>query len=149
MPVTTYLHFSGNAEEALKFYQEALGAKVPVLMRYKDMPADANQAAEQAEGGECPGPDPAMAEKIMHARLEIGSTVLMVSDGPSQANFQGFSLSIEAESVAAGQPLFDALSAGGKVTMPYGPTFWAEAFGMVEDRFGLQWMVNVMKPHMG
>jgi PhnB protein len=150
MSVTTYLHFSGNCEEAVKFYEQTLGAKVPMLLRYKDMPADAAQeASEHAEGcQQGQGPDPAMAEKIMHGRLEIGDSILMVSDGPDSGNFHGFSLSLEAETPEQGKPLFDALSEGGQVLMPFAPTFWADAFGMVQDRFGLRWMVNVSKPGM-
>jgi len=70
----------------------------------------------------------------------------MASDGvtPAPQVFSGFSISIVADDVAAGQRMFDALSVGGEVRMPWQPTFWSSGFGMVSDKFGMPWMVTVM-----
>jgi PhnB protein len=84
-------------------------------------------------------------DKIMHANLQIGETQIMASDGqrPGEGLFKGFSLSITAATDAQARRLFDALADGGHIQMPFGPTFFATAFGMVADRFGVGWMVIV------
>jgi len=133
--IQPYLFFEGRCEEAIEFYRKALGAQVEMLMRFKDAPA--------GEGP--PGPKPP-AEKIMHASLKVGDAVVMASDGMcnNKPSFSGFSLSVPAASVAQGEKLMKALSEGGQVTMPFGKTFWSPGFGMVSDRFGVSWMVNVV-----
>jgi PhnB protein len=133
MQVQPYLFFDGRCEEALTFYSQALGAQVTALMRYRESP-------------EPPPPDNTMAgDKIMHANLQIGETQIMASDGqrPGEGLFKGFSLSITAATDAQARRLFDALADGGHIQMPFGPTFFATAFGMVADRFGVGWMVIV------
>jgi len=134
--VQPYLFFGGRCEEALEFYRTAMGAEVEMLMRYKDAP-------EQP-------PDGMLAtgyeNKIMHASFRVGATTLMASDGcggPDEPTFGGFSLSITVRTDAEADRIFAALSAGGSVTMPRGKTFWAPKFGMLTDRFGLGWMVNL------
>ena len=84
-------------------------------------------------------------DKIMHASLKIGDTMLMASDGrcDGQATFEGFSLSITVPDEAEAERVFGALSEGGLVTMPLEKTFWAPKFGMLTDRFGVGWMVSV------
>ena len=134
MQVQPYLFFDGRAEEAIEFYKSALGAKVEMLMRFKDNPDAAAQ----------PGCNPAGAEnKVMHACLKIGDTAVMASDGncTGKPAFQGFSLSLDAKTPAEAERLFGKLSDGGQVQMPLGKTFFAQAFGMVADRFGVSWMV--------
>ena len=133
MQVQPYLFFDGRCEEALTFYSQALGAQVTALMRYRERP-------------EPPPPGNTMAgDKIMHANLQIGETQIMASDGqrPGEGLFKGFSLSITAATDAQARRLFDALADGGHIQMPFGPTFFATAFGMVADRFGVGWMVIV------
>ena len=91
-----------------------------------------------------PGAIPAGFEnKIMHANLRIGGMHLMVSDGNSnmQPSFKGFTLSLGVDDSAQAERAFNALSVGGKVVMPLGKTFWSPCFGMLEDRFGVGWMV--------
>jgi PhnB protein len=136
MELQPYLFFDGRCEEAIDFYRTALGAKVTMMMRFKESPEPPNKEM-------CPGASP---EKIMHASLDIGGAVLMASDGrcAGQPDFRGFSLSLTAPSVAEGEKLMKALGDGGQVTMPFGKTFWAQGFGMVQDRFGVGWMINVM-----
>lgn len=135
MPVQPYLFFDGRTEEAIEFYRQALGAEVTMMMRYSDSP-------EPMPPGMVP---PGSENKIMHASLQIGDATVMASDGGCRgaASFQGFSLSVSAKDEAEAQTLFDRLGEGGEVQMPLGKTFFAPAFGIVADRFGVSWMVIV------
>ena len=135
MQVEAYLFFEGRCEEAVEFYRSALGAEVMMLMRYKDSP-------EPPPPGVIP---PGSENKVMHASLRIGDTTVMASDGTcaGQPGFRGFSLSISVPDAAAADRLFAALADGGQVQMPLAKTFWSPRFGMVADRFGVAWMVNV------
>ncbi len=132
MHVEAYLFFEGRCEEAIEFYRRSLGAEVTMLMRFKESP----------DPGMCL---PGAGEKVMHANLRIGETNVMVSDGRCEGPpaFQGFSLSISLADEAEAARLFAALSEGGKVLMPLSKTFWSPLFGMVADRFGVSWMINV------
>lgn len=132
LKVQPYLFFDGKCDEAIAFYQAALGAEVTGLMRFKDNPTP----------GMCA---PGMEEKVMHANLRIGSTTIMLSDGRCQgaAKFEGFALSLSARDVAEAERIYGALAEGGQVQMPMGKTFFSPAFGMVTDRLGVTWMVLV------
>lgn len=136
MLVQPYLFFDGRCEEAVKFYQNALGAEVTMLLRYKDSP-------EPPQPGMVP---PGSEEKIMHSSFRIGETTVMASDGrcAGQPSFQGFSLSISVASEAEAERLFGRLAEGGQVQMPLARTFFSPRFGMVADRFGVGWMVIVL-----
>ena len=135
MKVEPYLFFNGRCEEAMAFYKEALGAEVLMQMRM-------NESPEPPQPGMLP---PGFEQKIMHATLRIGETIVMMSDGNSnmQPSFQGFSLSIAAPDAVQAERLYNALSQGGKVHMPLGKTFWSPCFGMVADRFGVGWMITI------
>ncbi|KAF1029094.1 MAG: hypothetical protein GAK40_00646 [Burkholderia plantarii] len=140
MQVQPYLFFGGRCEQALAFYGEALGAQVQMLMRFKDAPPNPDRPI-----------DPATADKVMHASVRIGESVLMCSDGEcNQASPQthdGYSLSLNPATLEDGQRVFNALAGGGgSVVMPFGPTFWALGFGMLRDQFGVHWMINVEDP---
>ncbi|MPY73980.1 MAG: VOC family protein [Alphaproteobacteria bacterium] len=142
MLVQNYLFFDGRCEEALQFYQKALGAEVDMMMRFKDSP-------EPPQGGEgCAGPLPSDGNKIMHSSFRIGGTPVMASDGNCQGkpSFQGFSLSISAADETEAKKLFAALGDGGQVQVPLTKTFFSPSFGMVADRFGVSWMVHVVDP---
>ena len=132
--VQPYLFFGGRCEEAIEFYRTALGAEVQMLMRFKESPEPH------------PGLAPGMEDKVMHASFRIGETTLMASDGRCEGapKFDGFSLSIVVPDEAEADRVFAALGEGGKVEMPLMKTFWAPKFGMLEDRFGVGWMVSVM-----
>ena len=132
MQVSPYLFFDGSCERALEFYKTALGAKVDMLMRYKEAP----------EPGP-PGCAPSDGERVMHASFHVGDSRLNASDTPGGQGkpMQGFSLAISVATPAEAKQRFDALAAGGNVFMPLGPTFFSPAFGMLTDRFGVQWMV--------
>jgi PhnB protein len=133
MQLQPYVHFNGRAEEAIEFYKKALGAKVNMLMRFKDCPEP------------MPGMKPEMADKIMHGSLSIDGAVLLVSDGrcDTESKFDGFGLTLVVKTDADAQKLFAAISEGGKVTMPLSKTFFSSNFGMANDRFGVSWMVIV------
>ena len=133
--IEPYLFFNGRCEEALEFYKSALGAHVEMMMRYKESPEPPP-----------PGMVPAGWEnKIMHAVFRIGGNTLMASDGCEEGTgFNGFSLSLAVATEAEADRAFAALKKGGKITMPLGKTFWSPRFGMLTDRFGLGWMINVI-----
>jgi PhnB protein len=128
MQVQPYLNFDGCCEEAL-------GAEVTALMRYKDSP-------EPCAPGMIP---PGGENKVMHASFRIGNSTVLASDSHcgGKPSFHGFSLSLTPPNGAAAERAFAALADGGQVHMPLGKTFFASHFGMVSDRFGLCWMVYV------
>jgi PhnB protein len=135
MSVQTYLQFEGQCEEAIRFYTRAIGAEVQMMMRHRESP-------EPAPPGMLP---PGSGEKIMHAAIKIGDTILLATDGRCSGKpaFQGFSLNISAADEAEARGVYARLSDGGNVTMPLTKTFWSPAFGMLVDRFGVPWMVMV------
>jgi PhnB protein len=138
--VQPYLFFGGRCEEALNFYRTALGAELQMLARFKESPEP------QPDLPDC------FDDKVMHASLRIGQTMLMASDGRCEGpvNFDGFSLSITVPDEAEAERVFAALSEDGLVSMPLEKTFWAPKFGMLQDRFGVGWMVSVEhKPQAG
>ncbi len=133
MNIQPYLFFDGRAEEALKFYGKVLGAKVEMMMRFKDAP---DQSMVKPES----------AEKVMHACFKVGDTSIMASDGHCQnkSAFQGFALTINAANEAEANRVFGALGDGGQVQMPLAKTFFSPCFGTLADRFGVTWMVIVL-----
>lgn len=132
MQVQPYLFFDGRCQEAIDFYRQALGAEVLMQMPFKDSPTPTMAPPEASD-------------KIMHACLRIGETQVMMSDGMcgGKPAFHGFALSVSAVDDAAALRVFAALGDGGVVTMPLAKTFFASSFGMVNDRFGVSWMVMV------
>lgn len=135
MKVNPYLLFNGNCEEAFKFYEKALGAKIGTMMTHKGTPAEAQSPPE-------------WQHKILHATLTIGDQLLMASDAPPQhyEKPQGFSVCLDISDVAEAERVFNALAAGAVVKMPFAQTFWALRFGMLADRFGIPWMINCSQP---
>jgi PhnB protein len=134
MQVEAYLTFGGRCEEALKFYEKALGGRIVEAHRYAGSPMDNGQLPADYKN------------KVMHATIEAGSTRFMASDGmPGQPapNYSGFSMSVNVpKDPARGKQVFDSLAEGGKVTMPFAKQFWGAQFGMLVDKFGVPWMVN-------
>ena len=135
MKVQPYVFFDGKCDEALEFYQRALGAKVTALMRWKEAP-DKSMIT------------PGQENKVMHSEFQVGETVILASDGRGTGNpsFQGFALTITADNDANAKRMFNALGDGGQVQMPLEKTFFASLFGMVADKFGVGWMVIVDLP---
>jgi PhnB protein len=133
--IQAYLSFDGRCDEAIRFYREAIGAEVQLLMRHKESP-------EPPPPGTLP---PGSDNKVMHVSLRIGDTIVMASDGlcGGKPNFQGFSLSLALATPEEVDRAFARLSDGGQVRMPLAKTFWSPRFGMLVDRFGVPWMVTV------
>jgi len=138
MAIQPYLFFEGRCEEAITFYRENLGAQVVMMMRFSENP-DAGKA-EAASGCGVPS---GSENKIMHAAFTIGDSMVMGSDGMCSGNteFKGVSLSLTADDEQQAEKYFNALSNGGQVQMPMTQTFFAKRFGMVTDKFGVNWMV--------
>lgn len=141
--IAPYLFFDGHCEDALAFYQKALGAEVVALMRFKENPDTAT--GDGCAGGNLPAP---MAEKVMHAAFRIGHSLIMASDGncTGKPTFSGISLSLSLATAADVERCFQALAEGGQVQMPLAETFFAQRFGMVADRFGVSWMLIAERP---
>lgn len=138
--IQPYLIFSGRCEEAVAFYREKLGAKVVAMLRFEESPEPPPEGVLPEGSG----------KKIMHAAFIIGDSMLMASDGCGEPEkISGISLSLTLPDNAAVDEAFAALSDGGKVVMPLDKTFWSPRFGMVEDKFGVNWMVSVWAPCAG
>jgi PhnB protein len=133
MPVLdSYLFFDGTCSEAMRFYERTLGGKMEMMMTYAESP-------EPMKG------PPGSEKRIMHASLMIDGRRLMASDTPPgqpHSAMSGFALSLNYPKPDEAKRIFNALAEGGTVIMPIAKTFWAEAFGMVNDRFGTPWMVG-------
>ncbi len=142
--VNTYLNFNGNTEAAFNFYRSVFGGEFSGgVRRFKDIPA---------APGQPPMPE-ATANMVMHVELALpGGHRLMGTDAPESMGFtvvQGNNvhISVEPDSRAEADRLFNALSAGGKVEMPLQDMFWNAYFGSFTDLFGIRWMVNFPHPN--
>ncbi|HEY6390281.1 MAG TPA: VOC family protein [Bryobacteraceae bacterium] len=134
--ITAYLNFDGNCREAMTFYKKCFGAEL-YLKPFSEAPFDSPPDAK---------------EKIMHATLTKGHTLLMASDTMPGMNFQqgnNFALNISCESLQEIEGLFAALGEQGEVAMPLQETFWAARFGVLKDQFGISWIFNFEKPNQG
>lgn len=137
LAVNPYLNFNGNCEEAFNYYKSVFGGQYGHVGRFKEMPP--------MEGMPLPAE---YADKIMHISLLLpGGSVIMGSDSMEGAGGKitfgnNFWLSINARSRQEADKLFAALADGGNVAMPLQSTFWGSYFGMVIDRFGVQWMMS-------
>jgi PhnB protein len=137
MYATPYIFFNGNCAEALRYYEKVLSARIMVSMKYGDSPAAAHVAKE-------------LHDKVIHASMMIGNTVVMASDDGSgdgsAGKAGGYSLTLSVETPATAEKVFNALADGGTVSMKMDKTFFAERFGSVHDRYGVRWMVICEKP---
>lgn len=133
--VQSYLFFGGRCQEALDFYRSAVGAQVDMVMRFDESPDPMPEGMLQ----------PGFEKKVMHASFRVGDSVIMASDGCNEADggFKGFSLALTVPTEAEADRAFNALAAGGKVVMALDKTFWSPRYGILEDRFGVSWMVMV------
>jgi PhnB protein len=130
MVLNAYIHFPGNAQDALDFYSAALGGEVVFMQRYGDSPMPADEDYKN---------------KVMHARLVFDGNIFMVSDvfkGQPVNTNGNIQLSINVETVERLNKVFEKMSEGGTVSMPLQDAFWGSRFGMLQDRFGVNWMFN-------
>ncbi|HEX7928456.1 MAG TPA: VOC family protein [bacterium] len=130
MKIVPYLNFNGACAEAFAFYAKALGGTIDAMMKYEGTPAEAQAPKD-------------MADRVLHVQLSAGSFQLMGSDVPPGmfSKPQGFAVALTFSSAKEGQPVWDALSQGGTVRMPFQKTFFADAYGEVTDRFGTPWLI--------
>lgn len=128
MQLTPYLMFNGNCEEALNFYSATIGGEVKHLSRFEGSPAESLSADNQ---------------KVMHATFEGNGIAFMASDGAQPVSNNGnIYLCLDFKDAKAMESIFNLLSEGGSITMPLQDTFWGARFGMLTDRFGMNWMFN-------
>ncbi|WP_159800160.1 VOC family protein [Flavobacterium sp. MK4S-17] len=142
--INPYLNFNGNTEEVFNFYKKVLGGDFAHVMRYKDVPADVPMDGCIDPEGAKPRED--LSEKIMHIALSYGNSVLMGSDVPPHMEKvkagTNIALSITVDSKEEADRVFAGLSEGGVQIMPMADAFWGDYFGMLVDKFGIQWMVS-------
>ena len=130
MKLVPYLNFAGNAEEALNFYTDSLGGEVIMINRYGDSPMPSDEDYKQ---------------KLMHARLQFDGNLLMMSDvfkGQPVSTDGNIQLSVEVPDKDRLNEVFNKMARGGTVTMPLAEQFWGATFGMLKDKFGVNWMFN-------
>ena len=129
MQLTPYLMFNGDCEMALNFYAKTIGGEIKHLSRFEGSPAESMSADKQ---------------KVMHATFQGNGFSFMASDGSSLVvnNVGNVHLSLDFKDSHAMENVFTAMSEGGKVTMPLQDTFWGAKFGMLTDKFGINWMFN-------
>lgn len=133
--INPYLNFAGTCEEAFKFYRSVFGGEFPMVMRFKDTPAEVGAPAEHGE-------------KIMHIALPIGKgNMLMGSDyvpgfGPPVQVGNNYGVAVSGDSEDEARRIFEGLSAGGNALCPFDKAFWGSLFGMAIDKFGIPWMVT-------
>ena len=133
MRITPYITFRGNCRQAIEFYKTALGAEVAFVQTFGESPMDAKGSADN----------------IMHAALKVGESTILMSDDPNPQGDTGsgdISLTIGLNAPEKAKQVFDKLAQGGSVIMALDKTFWAEAFGMLTDKFGVRWMINCESP---
>jgi PhnB protein len=130
-----YLHFKGNTEDAMKFYKSIFGGEFTIFQRFRDVPGSERMPANEQD-------------MIIHISLTLpNGVVLMATDalesmGQKLIEGNNFHICIQAESVVETERLFSELSKGGVVEMPLNETMWGAYFGMLKDKFGIQWMIN-------
>jgi len=130
MKLTPYIHFAGNAEEALNFYKDVLNGEIVMLSRYGDSPVPADEDYKQ---------------KIIHARLVFGENMIMISDtfkGNAVHTNGNIQLNVDVPDKLQLETVFGKMAAGGKIMMPLQDQFWGATFGMLQDKFGVNWMFN-------
>ena len=133
--INPHINFNGNAEEAFTFYKSIFGGEFSKIIRFKDLSNEEFQVAEKE------------ANKIMHIALPIGKNVLMANDVPeimglTNENENRSKISISTSSKEEADKLFNGLSVNGQIEMPIGDSPWGTYFGMLRDKFGIEWMVD-------
>lgn len=133
MKMNTYVNFAGKCQEAFQYYEKHLGAKILMMMTFDQMPDPKTIP-------------PGMERGVLHARIMIGDTPLMASDGPRVEPMRSAYLSLSVDSDAEAERIYKVLSDGGEIFMPMAETFFAHRFGQFRDKFGINWMVLHERP---
>ena len=128
MKLDVYLNYAGNCQQAFRFYEQELGGRIMMMMTHGQGPNAANMPAEQKD-------------TILHARIQIGDSVLMGADIPKSEPMRSAYLTLTLDSEAEAERLYAVLSEGGQVFMKMEKTFFANRFAMLRDRFGTSWML--------
>jgi PhnB protein len=133
MELNPYISFNGNCEDAMNFYAKSLNGEIVNISRFGDSPMEVEEADKQ---------------KVLHSILKIGNNTIMASDAAGQKVDVGnnVTLSLSFNEEAQIDSAFQKLSQDGKVTMPLQDTFWGAKFGMLTDKFGVNWMFNYDRP---
>jgi PhnB protein len=127
MKLDIYLNYPGNCEEAFRFYEEHLGAKITMLMRHSEAPESRLP--------------PDWKNKVLHAQIEIGGSVVRGADIPGAEPMRSAYLTLTLESVAETERMYALLAEGGQIFMKMEETFFAKRFAMLRDKFGTSWML--------
>jgi PhnB protein len=135
MQLNPYLNFNGQCEAALKFYEQTLGGKITFSQTWGDSPMAKHVPPETHN-------------KILHSTLDVSGSTLMGADSPPDQYQEprGIQVALHPKDTKEGERIFNALSAGGRIDMPFQATFWSPGFGMCVDKFGIPWMVNCEGP---
>jgi len=128
MKLDIYLNYAGNCEQAFRFYEQHLGGRITMMMRHDQQPNQANVP-------------PDWKQAILHARIEIGKTVLMGADIPGAEPMRSAYLTLGVGSDEEAERLYALLSEGGQIFMKMEATFFASRFAMLRDKFGTSWML--------
>jgi PhnB protein len=128
MKLDIYLNYNGNCEQAFRFYEQHLGGKITMMMRHAEQPNQTNIPADWKNA-------------ILHARIEIGETVLMGADIPGAEPMRSAYLTLGLDSDESAERLYGLLSEDGQIFMKMAETFFASRFAMLRDRFGTSWML--------
>jgi PhnB protein len=136
MQASTHVVFDGRCEEAFRFYEKSLKAKIAFMMKWGEAPGSAEHAP------------PGWSSKIIHASLTIGDSSIAGADSPPEhyKKPQGFYVTLSVNEPAEAERVFGALADGGTIQMPIQETFWALRYGSLVDRFGIPWEINCSKP---
>ncbi len=127
MKLDIYLNYAGNCEQAFRFYEQHLGGKITGMTRHREQPNPSIPADWQ--------------DKVLHARIEIGKTVLMGADIPGAEPMRSSYLTLTLDSTEEADRVYSLLSDGGQIFMKMEETFFASRFAMLRDRFGTSWML--------
>lgn len=130
MKLYTYLNYGGNCRQAFEFYAEHLGGRITFITTHGELP----------DGGNVP---PDWSNAVLHARMDVGDTVLLGADIPPD-RFQPMRsayLTLMVDSVEEAERIYALLTDGGQIFMPMEETFFAHRFAMLRDRFGTSWML--------
>lgn len=127
MKLDIYLNYRGNCEQAFRFYEQHLGGRITGVVRHAEQP-DTRVAAD-------------WKEKILHARIEIGTTVLMGADIPQSEPMRSAYLALSLDSEADAERVYALLTDGGEIYMKMEQTPFANRFAMLRDKFGTSWML--------